>query len=92
MPRLRVGAAQLNAVVGDLDGNAERAIVAYEAAVAEGCDLVVFPELMITGYPPEDLLLEAGLRRGGERDGRQVRGPHRRMRSGHRLPRASGRA
>jgi NAD+ synthase (glutamine-hydrolysing) len=58
MARLRVGSAQINAVVGDLDGNAERAIAAYEAAVAEGCDLVVFPELMVTGYPPEDLLLK----------------------------------
>ena len=57
MPRLRVGAAQINAVVGDLDGNVERALEHYDAAVAEGCDLVVFPELMITGYPPEDLLL-----------------------------------
>jgi len=58
MPRLRVGAAQINAVVGDLDGNAERAAAAYEAAVRAGCDLVVFPELMVTGYPPEDLLLK----------------------------------
>jgi NAD+ synthase (glutamine-hydrolysing) len=58
MARLRVGSAQINAVVGDLDGNAERAIAAYDAAVAEGCDLVVFPELMVTGYPPEDLLLK----------------------------------
>ena len=58
MSRLRVGAAQINAVVGDLDGNAERMFAAYEAAVAQGCDLVVFPELMVTGYPPEDLLLK----------------------------------
>jgi NAD+ synthase (glutamine-hydrolysing) len=58
MSRLRVGAAQINAVVGDLDGNAERVFAAYEAAVAQGCDLVVFPELMVTGYPPEDLLLK----------------------------------
>ena len=55
---MRVGAAQINAVVGDLDGNAERVIAAYEAAVAQGCQLVVFPELMVTGYPPEDLLLK----------------------------------
>jgi NAD+ synthase (glutamine-hydrolysing) len=57
MPRLRVGAAQLNLVVGDLDGNAERILAAYEQAEAAGCDLVGFPELAITGYPPEDLLL-----------------------------------
>jgi len=56
--RLRVAAAQINAVVGDLDGNAERVFDAYEAARAQGCDLVVFPELVVTGYPPEDLLLK----------------------------------
>ena len=57
MARLRVGVAQINAVVGDLDGNAQRVLDAYDAAVREGCELVVFPELVITGYPPEDLLL-----------------------------------
>jgi len=57
MSELRVGIAQINAVVGDLDGNAQRVLDAYDAAVDEGCDLVVFPELVITGYPPEDLLL-----------------------------------
>jgi NAD+ synthase (glutamine-hydrolysing) len=57
MPRLRIAAAQLNMVVGDLDGNAARIIDAYERAEAEGCDLVAFPELALTGYPPEDLLL-----------------------------------
>jgi NAD+ synthase (glutamine-hydrolysing) len=56
--RLRVASAQINAVVGDLVGNAERVVDAYERAVAEQCDLVVFPELMVTGYPPEDLLLK----------------------------------
>ena len=57
MPRLRVGAAQLNVIVGDLEGNAARIIDAYEKAEAVGCDLVAFPELALTGYPPEDLLL-----------------------------------
>ena len=57
MPRLRVAAAQLDLVVGDLDGNAARILEAYDRAVAEGCDLVAFPELAVTGYPPEDLLL-----------------------------------
>ncbi|MDP9332936.1 MAG: NAD+ synthase [Actinomycetota bacterium] len=57
MPRFRVAAAQLNVVVGDLEGNAERILVAYDEADAAGCDLVVFPELTVTGYPPEDLLL-----------------------------------
>ncbi len=57
MPRLRVALAQLNLVVGDLEGNAARIIEAYEQAEADACDLVAFPELAITGYPPEDLLL-----------------------------------
>jgi NAD+ synthase (glutamine-hydrolysing) len=57
MPRIRVAAAQLNVVVGDLDGNAARILEAYDAAEAAECDLVVFPELTVTGYPPEDLLL-----------------------------------
>jgi NAD+ synthase (glutamine-hydrolysing) len=57
MPRLRVAAAQLDLVVGDLEGNAARILETYERAEAEGCDLVAFPELAVTGYPPEDLLL-----------------------------------
>lgn len=51
-----MAAAQINCVVGDLDGNVDRILAAYSAAVDEVCDLVVFPELTITGYPPEDLL------------------------------------
>jgi NAD+ synthase (glutamine-hydrolysing) len=57
VPRLRVAAAQLNLVVGDLDGNVGRILDAYERAEDAGADLVLFPELAVTGYPPEDLLL-----------------------------------
>ena len=57
MPRLRLAAAQLDLVVGDLEGNAARILDAYDRAEAEGADLVAFPELAVTGYPPEDLLL-----------------------------------
>jgi NAD+ synthase (glutamine-hydrolysing) len=57
VPRLRVALAQLNFVVGDLEGNAARILETYERAEADACDLVAFPELAITGYPPEDLLL-----------------------------------
>src|SRR5439155_15676166 len=57
MTNLRVAAAQLNLVVGDLEGNAARIIEVYERAEAAGCDLVAFPELALTRYPPEDLLL-----------------------------------
>lgn len=56
--RIRVGLCQLNTVVGDLDGNVERILAAYDDADAAGCDLAVFPELTITGYPPEDLVLK----------------------------------
>lgn len=55
---LRVALAQLNPTVGDLDGNVAKLIVAYDRAEAAGCDLVAFPELSTTGYPPEDLLLK----------------------------------
>ncbi len=58
MPRIRLGLCQLNTVVGDLDGNVERILAAYAEAEAAGCDLAVFPELAITGYPPEDLVLK----------------------------------
>ncbi|MGZ8753028.1 MAG: nitrilase-related carbon-nitrogen hydrolase, partial [Acidimicrobiia bacterium] len=57
MTRLRVVAAQLDLVVGDLEGNATRILDAYAAAEAADADLVAFPELAVTGYPPEDLLL-----------------------------------
>ena len=58
--RIRLGLAQLNTVVGDLDGNVEKILSAYDEAEAAGCDAVVFPELAITGYPPEDLVLKPG--------------------------------
>ena len=58
--RIRLGLCQLNTVVGDLDGNVERILAAYDEAEAAGCDVAVFPELAITGYPPEDLVLKPG--------------------------------
>lgn len=60
MARIRVGLCQINTVVGDLDGNSERVLAAYDEAEASGCDVAVFPELAITGYPPEDLVLKPG--------------------------------
>src|ERR1700675_3793638 len=50
--------AQLNPTVGDVIGNAAKARAARAQARAEGADLVVFPELFIAGYPPEDLVLK----------------------------------
>ena len=58
MTRLRIAACQLDPVVGDLEGNVGRVLRALEEAEAGGADLAVFPELVITGYPPEDLLLK----------------------------------
>ena len=60
MTVLRVALAQLNPTVGDLDGNSAKLIDAYDRAEAAGCDIVAFPELSITGYPPEDLVLKPG--------------------------------
>ncbi|MCC6339508.1 MAG: NAD+ synthase [Acidimicrobiia bacterium] len=57
MALVRVAAAQLDVVVGDLEGNLARIVEAYSRAEDAGCDLVAFPELALTGYPPEDLLL-----------------------------------
>jgi NAD+ synthase len=56
--RLAITVAQLNATVGDVTGNAEKVRQARAAATADGADLVVFPELFIAGYPPEDLVLK----------------------------------
>jgi len=56
--RLAIAIAQLNPTVGDVAANAEKARRARAAAAADGADLVVFPELYIAGYPPEDLVLK----------------------------------
>ena len=62
-PPVRLALAQLNAVVGDLDGNRALILDALADARRAGADLVVFPELAVTGYPPEDLLLRPGFLR-----------------------------
>lgn len=60
MSRLRIASCQVNTRVGDLDHNVELILDTLGRATAAGCDLAVFPELAITGYPPEDLLLKPG--------------------------------
>lgn len=57
---MRLALAQLNAVVGDLRGNRDKILESLAEARGSGADLVVFPELAVTGYPPEDLLLRPG--------------------------------
>jgi len=61
---LRIALAQLNFLVGDVQGNAARVIATARSAASEsGADLVLFPELTLSGYPPEDLLFHRGFRR-----------------------------
>ena len=55
---MRIALAQVNATVGALEANADLVIETMQAAEAAGADLVAFPELVIAGYPPEDLLLK----------------------------------
>jgi NAD+ synthase (glutamine-hydrolysing) len=64
---MRLALAQINPVVGDLDGNRALILERLEEAKAGTADLVVFPELAVTGYPPEDLLLRPGFVRAAER-------------------------
>ncbi len=61
--RLRCAMAQLNLVVGDVDGNTSRIVAAASQARDRlGADVVLFPELAVSGYPPEDLLFHSGMR------------------------------
>jgi NAD+ synthase (glutamine-hydrolysing) len=78
-PTLRIALAQINLVVGDVAGNTQRIIdTAAEARDRWRADLVLFPELSLCGYPPEDLLFHKGLRRqvqeGLERVSKEIQG------------------
>jgi NAD+ synthase len=59
--RFRIALAQLNPVMGDIHGNLTRARAARADAASQGADLILFPELYIVGYPPEDLVLKPAL-------------------------------
>src|SRR6202008_855700 len=59
--RLAIAVAQLDPIVGDIAGNAEKARRARAVAARAGADLIAFPELFISGYPPEDLVLKPAL-------------------------------
>jgi NAD+ synthase (glutamine-hydrolysing) len=63
---MRLALAQINAVVGDLEGNRDRILAALGDAREQKAELVLFPELAVTGYPPEDLLLRPGFVRAAE--------------------------
>ncbi|MGV3533185.1 MAG: NAD+ synthase [Chthoniobacteraceae bacterium] len=56
---MRIGLAQLNPTVGDLRGNREKILSAYRVLVERGADLVLTPELALTGYPPQDLVFKS---------------------------------
>ncbi|MDP6859058.1 MAG: NAD+ synthase [Verrucomicrobiales bacterium] len=56
---MKIGIAQLNNIVGDLPGNAEVIVSAYNQLVAKGADVVITPELSLPGYPPRDLVFKS---------------------------------
>ena len=58
MRQVRIAMAQINTTVGDLEGNTTKTIETIQRAKEEDIDIVTFPELTITGYPPQDLLLK----------------------------------
>src|SRR6186997_1476195 len=75
---MRLALAQINTIVGDLDANRERILQAIDEARGAEADLVLLPELAVTAYPPEDLLLRPGFIRAAEESlqeiARQTRG------------------
>ena len=69
---MRLALAQINTTVGDLDGNRERILQGLAEAREADADLALFPELAVTGYPPEDLLLRPGFVRAAEASLRSI--------------------
>src|SRR5215217_1016043 len=69
---VRLALAQINTVVGDLDGNRAKILEQLGQARGAGADVVLFPELAVTGYPPEDLLLRPGFIRAAKRSLEEV--------------------
>jgi NAD+ synthase (glutamine-hydrolysing) len=56
---MKIGLAQINTIVGDLPGNRLRILESYRELVEAGAEIIVFPELVVTGYPPRDLLFKS---------------------------------
>ncbi len=69
---MRLALAQINTTVGDLDGNRDRILARLAEAKEAGADVVLFPELAITGYPPEDLLLRPSFVQAAEESLAQI--------------------
>src|SRR5213592_1118333 len=69
---MRIALAQINTVVGDLEGNRQRIVSRLEEARGASADLALFPELAVTGYPPEDLLLRPGFIRAARKTVEQI--------------------
>src|SRR5919198_109097 len=69
---MRIALAQINTTVGDLDGNRERILSGIEEAKAARADIVLFLELAVTSYPPEDLLLRPGFVRAAAESLREL--------------------
>jgi NAD+ synthase (glutamine-hydrolysing) len=69
---MRLALAQIDTIVGDLDGNRERILRRLDEGRSAGAELVLFPELCVTGYPPEDLLLRPAFVRAAESSLRQI--------------------
>src|SRR3990170_3547002 len=67
MRTLRIALAQINPTVGDLEGNTSKILAFLDRAREDAADLVAFPELAITGYPPEDLVLKPSFIRDNRR-------------------------
>ncbi|MBX7209136.1 MAG: NAD+ synthase [Verrucomicrobiaceae bacterium] len=63
---MRIGLAQINTTVGDFEGNKRLILDAYRNLVADGAELVLTPELAVTGYPPRDLVFRSGFVRRSE--------------------------
>lgn len=72
MPTIAI--AQLNFTVGDIAGNTEKIVGSYNKAASENCDLVIFPETSIVGYPPEDLVLRKGFQKAAMQAVEQLAG------------------
>jgi NAD+ synthase (glutamine-hydrolysing) len=66
VPQIRLALAQLNPVVGDLIGNSAMCLAAVKSAAAQGAEIVVLPEMVITGYPVEDLSLRPSFQTASE--------------------------